>query len=83
MFRFIIFDCDCNEFSNVDIFFIVVNFCLDRDLKKNFDSIKKFVDTKLDINIVNEILYNSNDFVEINETIDFYFIVQLFKKCRI
>ena len=36
LFRFIIFDCDCNEFSNVEFFFffiVVVKFCFDRDLK--------------------------------------------------
>ena len=40
---------------------------------------KNFVNIKFDINIVNEFFYNSNDFVEIDETINFYFVIQLLK----
>ena len=60
-------------------FIVVVKFYFDRDLIFFFDSIKKFIDIEFDINIVNEILCNSNDFVEINETINFCFVVQLLK----
>ena len=68
---------------SIFFFIVVVNFCLDRDLKVFFfDSIKKVVDAKLDINIIDEILYNSNDFVEIDETINFCFVVQLLKNVK-
>ena len=78
LFRFIIFDYNCNEFSNVEIFFffiIVVKFCFTRDLNFFFNSIKKFINVEFDTNIVNDILCNSNDFVEIDEKINFYFVV--------
>ena len=66
--------------SNFFSFIVVVKFCFDRDLKIfSFDSMRKFVNVEFDINIVNEILCNSNDFVEIDETINFCFVAQLLK----
>ena len=40
---------------------------------------KKFVNVKFDTNIVKKKIYNSNDFVKFDETINFYFVVQLLK----
>ena len=84
LFQFINFDCDCNEFSNIEIFsffIVIVKFCFNRDLRIfSFNSIKKFVDVELNTNIMNEILCNSNDFIEIDEKVNFYFVVQLLKK---